>query len=41
MDALLTSKFWFRVDLFDHGVYTMNELAENKFTRSKATKPTA
>ena len=41
MDALLTSKFWFRVDLFDHGVYTRNELAENKFTKSKATKANA
>ena len=41
MDALLTSKFWFRVDLFDHGVYTRNDLAENKFAKSSATKTTA
>ena len=27
MDALLKEKFWFRVDLFDHGEYQTNTLA--------------
>lgn len=34
MDALLKDKFWFRVDLFEHGDYTRSNLQKSNFKKS-------
>jgi hypothetical protein len=35
MDGLIKNKFWFRVDLFDHGDYHTNTLKQTNFTQSR------
>ena len=37
-DGVLNEKFWFRVDLFDHGDFEKNILQETGFTRSRESK---